>query len=191
MPAASPTETSGKAKSSSPRGRRRRSIDSLAVLPFVNASRDEELEYLGDGLTESLINNLSQIPKLRVMARTGRCIATRDATPIHSRLASSSASGPCRPHRPGRGRSIAVELVDVNDGSQLWGSQFARPPSDLLVVEEEIAREITDALKLNVAPAVPPAAAGGAKPHQRWTIAEGPIFLEQTFTEALQKAADF
>ena len=53
-----------------PRRRRSRAIDSLAVLPLVNRSDDEAVEYFSDGLTESLINNLSQIPRLRVMARS-------------------------------------------------------------------------------------------------------------------------
>lgn len=88
---------------------------------------------------------------------------------------------------------IAVELVDTSDGSQLSGSQFARPPSDLLVVEEEIAREITDALKLSVAPAVrrrlQRAATASASALELYL--KGRHFWNKRSQEALQKAADF
>ena len=156
MPAAPGRETSGKATASSARSRRRRGIDSLAVLPFVNATRDDELEYLGDGLTESLINNLSQIPKLRVMARgTVYRYKGRDADPqqIGRELGVKAVLSGRIVQVADRFR-IAVELVNASDGSQIWGSQFTRPPSDLLLVEEEIAGEITEALKLSMATAV-------------------------------------
>ena len=195
LPAAPGRETSEKATGSSGRGRRRRGIDSLAVLPFVNASRDEELEYLGDGLTESLINNLSQIPKLRVMARgTVYRYKGRDADPqqIGRELGVKAVLSGRIVQVADRFR-IAVELVDASDGSQLWGSQFARPPSDLLLVEEEIAREITDALKLSVAP---PCAAGcsGRRPASASALElylKGRYFWNKRSQEALQKAADF
>src|SRR5207302_7093487 len=102
---------------------------SLAILPFANGTNDPDAEYLSDGITESLINSLSQLPKLRVMARTtvfrfkgqqvdpqgigrelgvravltGRVIQRKNAVNIH------------------------VELVDVADGAQLWGERYNRP----------------------------------------------------------------
>ena len=100
--------------------------------------------------------------------------------PIRSRLAASSGSKPCCPAASSRSR------IDS-------GSQFARPPSDLLLVEEEIAREITDALKLSVAPAV-------RRRLQRLATAsasalelylKGRYFWNKRSQEALQKAADF
>ena len=142
VPAAGVTITSQGATAAPTRGRRRGAIDSLAVLPFVNASRDEELEYLGDGLTESLINNLSQIPKLRVMARgTVYRYKGRDADPRQIGLeldVKAVLTG--RIIQVADHFRIAVELVDTGDGSRSR-SQFTRPMPPALV-EEEI-REIT------------------------------------------------
>ena len=193
QPAAPARETSEKAPT--PFARSRRRIDSLAVLPFVNATRDDELEYLGDGLTECLINNLSQIPKLRVMARgTVYRYKGRDADPqqIGRELGVKAVVSGRIVQVSDRFR-IAVELVDAGDGSRMWGSQFTRPPSDLLLVEEEIAREITAALKLNMATAVrrrlrrpAPASASALDLYLK-----GRYFWNKRSQDALQKAADF
>ena len=193
MPAAPARETSKEAPISFARGRRR--IDSLAVLPFVNATRDDDLQYLGDGLTESLINNLSQIPKLRVMARgTVYRYKGRDADPqqIGRELGVKAVVSGRIVQASDRFR-IAEELVDAGNGSQMWGSQFTRPPSDLLLVEEEIAREITEALKLNMATAVrrrlrrsAPASASALDLYLK-----GRYFWNKRSQDGLQKAADF
>jgi eukaryotic-like serine/threonine-protein kinase len=195
MPAAPARETSEKPTASSARSRRRRSIDSLAVLPFVNASRDDELEYLGDGLTECLINNLSQIPNLRVMARgTVYRYKGRDADPqqIGRELGVKVVLTGRIVQVADRFR-IAVELADAGDGSQIWGSQFTRAPSDLLLVEEEIAREVSDALKLSMATAVrrrlrrsAPASASALELYLK-----GRYFWHKRSQDALRTAADF
>ena len=97
--------TIGRAASDSPAGRlertprrrrSRRAIDSLAVLPLVNGSLDEELDYLSDGLTESLINSLSQLPRLRVMARS-TVFRYKGQTAIHASSVAISACRPCSP----------------------------------------------------------------------------------------------
>ena len=195
VPAAPARETSDRGTASAGGSRRRRGIDSLAVLPFVNASRDDELEYLGDGLTESLINNLSQIPRLRVMARgTVYRYKGRDVDPqqIGRELGVKAVLSGRIVQVADRFR-IAVELADAGDGSRIWGSQFTRPPSDLLVVEEEIADEITEALKLSMATAVrrrlhrpAPASASALELYLK-----GRYFWNKRSQDALQKAADF
>jgi eukaryotic-like serine/threonine-protein kinase len=132
--------------------RKRRQVDSIAVLPIANASRDEELDYLGDGLGENLINNLSRFPRLRVMARsTMYRYKGRDVDPIQvgrelgvravliGRL--SVTRDRCR---------ISTELVDAEDGAQLWNSQFDRPRADLLALLDEVASEMTRALHLRL-----------------------------------------
>ena len=127
---------------------------SLAVLPFVNGSADPEHEYLSEGITDTLIDNLSQLPKLRVIARaTVFRYGNKDVDPVEAGKAigvGAVLTGHLRP----RGEEIVIraELVDVADGSRVWGKQYRRPMTDLLEVEEEISREITNGLRIRLAP---------------------------------------
>ena len=132
--------------------RRRKSIDSVAILPLVNATDDPNMEYLSDGITESTINSLSQLPKLKVMARS---TVFRYKVPDNDPLEVGRALGvravlAGRVLQVGERLMISVELVDVSDGSQLWGEQFIRKPSDIFVVQEEISTEITEKLRLKL-----------------------------------------
>lgn len=135
------------------RSRARRSIDSLAVLPMENLSPEQETEYLSDGITESIINNLSQIPRLRVMARStvfrykGR--DSIDPREVGYELGVRAVLVGRVLHR-GDSLVIKVELVDTNDGSHLWGANYNKRWSDIFSIEEEISREISDALKLKL-----------------------------------------
>lgn len=133
-------------------GARAKAVDSLAVLPLVNVSADPNTEYLADGITESIINSLSQLPQLRVMARStvfrykGR---EADAQEVGRELG-------VRAVLLGRVLQfddhliVRTELVDAADGRQLWGEQYNREPSDILAVQEEIAREISEKLRLKL-----------------------------------------
>jgi serine/threonine protein kinase/tetratricopeptide (TPR) repeat protein len=126
---------------------------SLAVLPFVNPAGDPEMEYLSEGITESLINGLSQLRKLRVMARSTMFHYRGDADPqqLGRDLGVTTVlSGKVAPR--GAALSISVELVDASNGWRLWGARYDRPLADLLSVQEEIAREITMNLKLTLEP---------------------------------------
>jgi len=129
-----------------------RIIDSIAVLPFENASGDAEHEYLSDGITGSLINILATIPKLRVIAQStvfrykgraldpqaiGRELNVRAV--ITGRIVQSRGS-----------LRIGAELVDVATGSQLWGAQYNRQPGDIFVIQDEISNEISDKLRLQL-----------------------------------------
>jgi eukaryotic-like serine/threonine-protein kinase len=136
-----------------PRHRRPgKAVDSLAVLPLVNASDDPDLEYLSDGITESIICTLSQVPRLRVMARNtvfrfkGRDV---DASAVGREL-NVRAVLTGRMLQRGDRLILRAELVDTADGAQLWGEQYNRPLADLLAVEEEMAREIADRLRLRL-----------------------------------------
>jgi eukaryotic-like serine/threonine-protein kinase len=136
-----------------PRRRRaKRVIDSLAVLPLVNQSQDQDLDYLSDGLTESLINNLSQIPRLRVMARStvfGYKGQNPDPRVVGRQLdVKAVLTGHLR--QRGNDYIVGAELVDVDDGAQLWGTLLNRRPSDVFVLQAEISRELTDALRLRL-----------------------------------------
>lgn len=131
---------------------RRATVNSLAILPFVNASDDPRAEYFSDGVTESIINSLSQLPQLKVMARStvfrykGREI---DPQEVGGQLRVGAVlTG--RVMQRGDRLNIQTELVDVADGSQLWGEQYHRNPSDIFEVQEEIAREISEKLRLRL-----------------------------------------
>jgi serine/threonine protein kinase/tetratricopeptide (TPR) repeat protein len=130
-------------------------IDSLAVLPFVNQGADPDVDYLSDGLTDTLIDNLCQIPRLRVMARStvfqyahGKDVNPRDvgaALGVRAVLAG-------RVLQRGDNLQVRVELVDTADGRRLWGDRFSRTFSDVLDIEEEISREISRNLLVKLDP---------------------------------------
>ncbi|HEY6066896.1 MAG TPA: protein kinase [Thermoanaerobaculia bacterium] len=126
---------------------------SLAILPFVNPGADPEMEYLTEGITESLIGGLSQLRKLRVMARSTMFRFRGDADPqqVGRELGVGTVlSG--RVTARGEKLSISVELVDASNGWRLWGGRYDRSAGDLLSMQEEIAREITANLKLTLEP---------------------------------------
>ena len=136
-----------------PRRRRaKRVIDSLAVLPLVNQSQDQELDYLTDGLTESLINSLSQIPRLRVMARSTvfRYKGQYPDPRVIGRQLDVKAVLTGHLRQRGNDFIVGAELVDVDDGAQLWGTLLNRRPSDVFVLQAEISRELTDALRIRL-----------------------------------------
>lgn len=134
------------------RPRSRKAIDSLAILPLINAGRDPDTEYLSDGITESIINSLSQLPKLRVMARsTVFRYKGKDVDPqsVGQELGVRAVlTG--RVLQRGDLLIIKAELVDAEDGSHLWGEQYNRKLSDIFTIEEEISREISDKLRLKL-----------------------------------------
>jgi adenylate cyclase len=131
---------------------KRTHIDSLAVLPLANASADPGTEYLSDGITESIINTLSQLPQLRVMARAtvfrykGREVDVQEVR----RDLGVRAVMMGRVLQFGDNLVIKTELVDTEDGSQLWGEQYKRKSADIFEVQEEISKEISEKLKLKL-----------------------------------------
>jgi serine/threonine protein kinase/Flp pilus assembly protein TadD len=132
--------------------RRPEAINSLAVVPFVNASANADAEYLSDGISESLINSLSQIPKLRVTARS---VVFRhkgkDVDPQKlGRDLNVRAVLTGRVQQRGDTLIIQAELTDVAEGTQLWGQHYDRKMTDVLAVQDEIAKEISDKLRLKL-----------------------------------------
>ncbi len=127
-------------------------IDSIAVLPFVNGSRDPDAEYLSDGITESVINSLSRLSHLRVTARsTAFRYKGRDVDPQKSgRDLNVRAVVSGNVSRRGDTLVIQADLMDVGNGSQLWGNHYNSRLSDILSVQEEIAREISEKLRLRL-----------------------------------------
>ena len=133
-------------------GRSRRAIDSIAVLPLVNASADAEAEYLSDGITEAIIMRLSRLSGLRVMARSSVFrYKGRDVDPLEAgRALGVGAVLTGRVLQRGDHLVIKVELVDLADGSQLWGEQYSRRTADALAIENEIAAQISENLRLKL-----------------------------------------
>jgi serine/threonine protein kinase/tetratricopeptide (TPR) repeat protein len=127
-------------------------IDSLAVLPFENASGDREHEYLSDGITASLINILATIPKLRVMAQsTVFRYKGREIDPLAiGRELNVRAVLTGKMMESGGSLRIGTELVDVATGCQLWGAQYDRKPGDIFAVQDEISHEISEKLRLQL-----------------------------------------
>jgi eukaryotic-like serine/threonine-protein kinase len=127
-------------------------IDSVAVLPFVNASADANTEFLGDGITESVIDNLSQLPNLRVIARsTVFRYKGKDADPQkvgQDLRVRAVLSG--RLLQRGDALIVQAELMDVANGSQLWGGQYSRKAADVFVLQEDLSREISEKLRLRL-----------------------------------------
>ncbi len=129
-----------------------KAIDSLAILPLANAGNDADMEYLSDGITESIINSLSQLPQLRVVPRS--TVFRYKGSEIDPQ--SVGAELKVRAVMTGRvlqlGDSLIVktELVDVAKQSQLWGEQYRRKLTDIFELQEEISREISSKLRLQL-----------------------------------------
>jgi len=125
------------------------SIDSLAVLPFVNVTADPNSEYLSDGLTESLISSLSQLPNLVVRPRSSVFhYKSKDVDP--QKAASELKVGAIvtgRVTQRGDSLLISAELTDVRTNRNLWSEQYDRKLSDALTVQREIAGEISSRLR--------------------------------------------
>jgi serine/threonine protein kinase/Tfp pilus assembly protein PilF len=127
-------------------------IDSLAVLPFENASRDPEHEYLSDGIAGSLINNLATVPKLRVMAQSTvfRYKGRQTDPQAVGRELNVRAVLTGRVMQSGGSLRIGAELVDVATGSQLWGAQYDRKLGDIFAIQDDISEEISGRLRLRL-----------------------------------------
>ena len=124
-------------------------IDSIAVLPFVNQNRDPDTEYLSDGLTESIINSLTQLPSLRVSPRSSVFqYKGKDTDPLkigHDLGVRAVVTG--RLLQRGDSLIVSAELLDVRDNKQVWGEQYNRKLADALAVQQEISREISERLR--------------------------------------------
>ena len=127
-------------------------IDSVAVLPFVNASGDPNAEYLSDGITESLINSLSQLPNLKVMSRdTAFRFKGKETDPqTVGRELGVRAIFKGRVTQRGETLSISAELIRARDNSHIWGQQYDRKLTDMDALREEIAGEMASALRMHL-----------------------------------------
>ncbi|PYQ57571.1 MAG: hypothetical protein DMF58_17995 [Acidobacteria bacterium] len=133
-------------------GAARSAIDSLAVLPFVNSTNDPKSDYLSDGVTDSIINSMSRLPQIKVMSQStmfrfkGKKVDPQEV----GRQLKVRAVVAGRVTQLADHLTVEAELVDVQDGSQLWGEQYNRRLSDIFGIEEELARDISQKLRLRL-----------------------------------------
>ena len=129
-----------------------KTIDSIAVLPFANQNNDANVEYLCDGLTESIINSLAKLPHLRVVSRSSAFrFKSKEVDPVTAgKQLGVGAVLTGRLAQRGGDLLISVELIDVNDNKQLWGDQYSQSALNLLSTQRRIASEITNTLQLKL-----------------------------------------
>ena len=129
-----------------------RSIQSIAVLPFVDDASDADAEYLNDKIAESLINSLSKIPQLRVVPRS--VVASYKGKDVDPRKVGRDLNVRAvvtgRMQRHGDIISIQADLIDIDNVAQLWGQHYDHKLADVLLVQEDISRDIFENLRLKL-----------------------------------------
>jgi serine/threonine-protein kinase len=127
-------------------------INSVAVLPFVNDSKDPNVEYLSDGITESIINSLSQLPNLKVMSRNAAFrFKGSNQDPVDAgRSLNVGAVLTGRLLKRDDRFVIKAELIKVADGSQLWGDEYNSSLADIFSVQDEVSKKISQSLRLRL-----------------------------------------
>ena len=124
-------------------------VNSIAVLPFENATADPDADYLVDRLTEAIINAISRLPGLRVLARS--TVFRYRGKPVDCRVLGRKLNVRAvllgRLSQRGDGLTIGTELVEVQSGWLIWGEQFSRKLSDVLLIEAELSANISEKLR--------------------------------------------
>ena len=169
-----------------------RAIDSVAVLPLANATSNSEMDYLADGITEGVINHLSRLPGLRVMART-TVFRYRGAQQDPLQIGRDLKVGAVivgRLNQHGDTLNVETEMVDVSNGSQIWGEQYQRKASDIAALQDDIAADISGQLRLKVS------GSGDEKKHATENAeayqlyVKGRYYMAQRTRESVYKALD-
>jgi len=129
-----------------------RPINSVAILPFVNDSKDPNAEYLSDGLTESIINSLSQLPNLKVMSRNAAFrFKGSNLDPLEAgRSLNVGAVLTGRLVKLDDRFVVKTELIKVEDGSQLWGAEYNSSLADIFSIQDEVSKKISQSLRLRL-----------------------------------------
>jgi len=169
-------------------------IDSVAVLPFVNATGDPGNEYLSDGLTESLISALSQLPDLKVMARSTvfRFKGNQEDPQKIGQTLKVSALLMGRIAQRGEEVSVQADLVNTSDGSELWGAHYVRKAADITEVQSDITRDVSKRLRLetNASEQRRLGSAGTSNPEAYRLYLEGRQLWYGRTPEGLKKSID-
>ena len=170
-------------------------ISSVAVLPFVNAGNDPNTEYLSDGLTESLINSLSQIPNLAVMSRSSVFHYKGEDIDPQAAARALKVEGVITGRIVQRGDQliISAELIDARTNHNLWGDQYERKLSDVLAVQEDITRAISAKLRERLSGETnKQATKGGTNDPEAYQLyLKGRFYWEKRTQESLEKARDY
>ena len=170
-------------------------INSVAVLPFANASGDPNTEYLSDGITEGVIDRLSGVPNLKVISRTSAFhYKQRDIEPKKvARELSVEALVIGRIVQRGDDLSVSVELVDAREDKQLWGEQYSRKMADAATVQQEIATAISGNLRVRLTSEEKSrlAKSSTTDPEAYQLYLKGRYHANQTTAAELEKAIDY
>jgi eukaryotic-like serine/threonine-protein kinase len=170
-------------------------ISSIAVLPFVNASNDANSEYLSDGLTEGLINSLSQVPNLAVMSRSSVFHYKDKDVDLQAVARDLKVDGVVtgRITQHGDQLIISAELIDARNNHNLWGEQYDRRMTDVLAVQSEITQAISSRLRERLTTdTTRQAAVGGTKDPEAYQLyLKGRFYLEKRTPETLDKSRDY
>ncbi len=165
---------------------------SIAVLPFVNMSSDEDQEYFSDGLSEELLNLLAKIPELKVIGRTSSFSfkgKNEDLRIIAEKLGVAHLlEGSVR--KDGNKIRVTAQLIKATDGSHLWSETYDRDLEDIFKLQDEIAGAVVKQLKLKLL-SEPKSAASKSNIEVYNLILQGNYFLEKRDRESLAKALDF
>jgi serine/threonine protein kinase/Flp pilus assembly protein TadD len=170
-------------------------IESIAVLPFQNVGGNADTEYLSDGLTESLINNLSQLRNLNVKSRSSVIrYKNKDVEPqLVGKELGVQAVLLGRMSQRGDDLTLNLELVEARTGNQLWGEQYNRKLSDLVVVQSEITRDVLDKLRQRLTSTEQQRAiknyTENAEAYQLYL--QGRFYWNKRTAESYQKAIDY
>ncbi|MEO6724684.1 MAG: protein kinase [Blastocatellia bacterium] len=170
-------------------------IDSIAVVPFANVNEDPDAEYLSDGITESLISTLSQLPEVSVSSRNAVIRykgAETDARSIgHDLDVKAVLLG--RLIRRGENLTVSVELVEARNGRLIWSDRFTRKISDMAAIQEEITQKISDKLRWRLTDQQKNTLAnvGTQNPEAYDLYLKGRYYWNQNTPDAKKKADEF
>ena len=170
-------------------------IDSIAVLPFVNEAKDQDAEYLGDGITEEIINTISQLPDVSVTSRNSVVRykgKEADAQQVGRDLGVRAVLLG-RILRRGENLMINAELVNADNGRQIWGERFERKFSDLMLVQQEISRSIAGKLRTKLtSPQQDQLAKTGTNNSEAYDLyLKGRYYWNQGTIESIKKADEY
>ena len=170
-------------------------IDSIAVMPFVNESGNAEVEYLSDGMTETLISSLSQLPKLNVKARSSvfryKGKETNPQTIGKELNVQALLNG--RVSQRGDELTLSLELINAQSENVIWSQQYNRKQTDLVTLQSEIARDVSSKLKSKLS------GADAAKVEKTYTVnpeayqlyLKGKFHWNKRTGEALKQTVEF